>query len=81
MRWRAFVEEQRALFDVAELPGALADRPSFEYFLMHGWLADGSGFSLEALDEEQRGALRRLASAYVAEFGDPGLGPAIEPVA
>lgn len=71
------MEKQQPLFADAGLPGTLADRRAFDYFLMHGWLADGSGFTLDELHPEQLAALGRLASAYVAEFGDPGLDPAI----
>jgi hypothetical protein len=77
-RWRDFTEQQHRLFDDAGLPGVLReDHRLFDDFLMHGFLADGSGFDAGQLDAVQWSALDELVAAYVSRFYDPGvaLGP------
>jgi hypothetical protein len=81
-RWREFLDAQRGLFDQAGLPGALADREQFDYFLMHGYQpmpgGHGSAFDLDRLGAEEREAFGLLTRMYVDAFGDPGLDREIE---
>jgi hypothetical protein len=82
MRWREFLDSQRALFAMAGLPGGLADRREFDYFLMHAYQpmpgGRGTAFDIDRLGAEEREALGLLARLYVNAFGDPGLDREIE---
>jgi hypothetical protein len=79
MRWREFLDAERELFARAGLPGVVSDRERFDDFVMHGFipmpggLADGTMFSVDELDRDQREALERLVRLYVERFGDPGV--------
>jgi hypothetical protein len=67
------------LADAAEragLPGVLADRDQFGYFLDHSYVpipgegATSNMFDVDELDQEQRAALRTLIALYEEGFGD-----------
>jgi hypothetical protein len=79
MRWREFLAAEQGLFAQASLPGVLGEREKFDDFLMHGFLpmpgglADGTMFSVDELNGDQREALERLVALYVERFGDPGV--------
>jgi hypothetical protein len=78
MRWREFTSRERELFERSGLRGAFRDRRLFDYLLMHGDVADGSGFSVHDLDPAERRALAQLVGRYLAEFDDPGV---VSPIA
>jgi hypothetical protein len=64
--WREFVTSE--VFVAADLPGALTDRDAFVYFTEHGYVDAAPGFSVDALDDQQRAALRQLVLRYVELF-------------
>ncbi len=72
MKWREFIATSRDLFARAGIPGTLADRELFVYFMEHGYVDDGSGFSTARLDSDQRRALREVARVYVEGFEPDG---------
>lgn len=72
MKWREFVATHRDLFARAGLPGTLANRDLFTYFMEHGYVDDGSGFSTVGLDSDQRRALREVARVYIEGFEPDG---------
>lgn len=77
-QWLEFARERISCFSAAGLPGVLADdRFLFDYFLMHGATADGSGVRLSDLRPDQRRALDALVDEYVDRFYDPGLVPGL----
>jgi hypothetical protein len=72
MKWHNFVAAHADLFRSAGLPESLADRERFFYFMEHGYLDDGSGFSTTALSCSEQEALRELTRRFVATFETDG---------
>ena len=80
--WLAFIGRHAKLLTEAALPELITEsQDHWDDFLMHGYLdhhADPSGFTVNCLSVNQRGALKQLVGRYVAELGADYLPLALE---